>query len=133
MKIKARLEYRPPGHEVTVETNGSGRPVELPAKADGRGLAVNGGEMLCTALAICYCNDIYREAARFGIEVRGVDVEVEAEFGGAGEPAHRISYSVKVDANAADDDIRALILHIDTVAEVHNTLRSGVEVKLLER
>jgi organic hydroperoxide reductase OsmC/OhrA len=49
------------------------------------------GELLCLALATCYCNDVYREASRRGLAIRGVEVGVAAEFGGRGEPARRLA------------------------------------------
>jgi len=56
----------------------------------------NGGELLCLAMATCYCNDIYREAATRAIEVIGVEVEAKAEFGAEGAPASRLSYRVRL-------------------------------------
>jgi uncharacterized OsmC-like protein len=35
---------------------------------------------LFLALATCYCNDIYREAAKRNIKVDSVEVEVEGTF-----------------------------------------------------
>lgn len=98
----------------------------------GGGSALNGGELLCAAIATCYCNDVYREAARRGLTVRGVVVDVEAEFGGRGDPATRISYSAQIDSDASATEIAALLRETDTVAEVHNTLRAGVAVELRE-
>lgn len=45
---------------------------------------MNGGEFLMLALATCYCNDPYREAARLNIVVENVDVEANGEFPGVG-------------------------------------------------
>ena len=130
MKISAHLTNGRECHTVTVETNGTNQKLSIPAKRGGFGSAVNGGELLCLALATCYCNDIYREAAKLGIAVNAVEVTVEAEFGGAGEAARRISYSPKVDADASEDAIRELIEHTDTVAEIQNTIRRGIDVSL---
>jgi organic hydroperoxide reductase OsmC/OhrA len=102
----------------------------IPAKADGQGSSTNGGELLFLALATCYCNDIYREAKRRGIEVERVEVEVTGEFGGEGEAAWQIRYSASVDAKAPRDEVLALMRHTDTVAEIHNTLRGGAAVAL---
>ena len=85
--------------------------------------------MLFLALATCYCNDVYREAAALGIDVRGV--EVEGEFGGVGEPATRVSYRARATvAGASAEDARRLLERTDKVAEVQNTLRAGVPVRL---
>jgi uncharacterized OsmC-like protein len=94
--------------------------------------SINGGELLFLALATCYCNDIYREAAKRQIAVQQVEVEVEGEFGAEGEPARRITYSARVAASASDAEIEDLLRHTDRVAEIHNTLRTATEV-ILER
>ena len=88
------------------------------------------GELLCLALATCYCNDIYREAEKLKIEVVRVEVEAFAEFGKAGMPASRLSYRAAVTARAPEEQIRALILQTDRVAEIQNTLRKGTPVLL---
>ncbi|HEX5830948.1 MAG TPA: OsmC family protein [Gemmatimonadaceae bacterium] len=102
----------------------------MPAKPDGGGSGINGGELLCLALATCYCNDLYREAARRGLRLTGVEVDVVSEFGAAGEPARRIAYSAHVHSDAPAAEIEALLQHTDRVAEVHNTLRAGIAVEL---
>lgn len=111
-------------------TNGTVRTLEIPAKRGGGGSSVNGGELLALALATCYCNDLYREAARVGIGVRSVDVHVETHFGAAGEPASRIRYRAIISADAPERAVRDLAEHTDRVAEVHNTLRLGMSVEL---
>lgn len=130
MQISARVVNRKDLHQVTLETNGQSRPLAIPSKSGGFGSSANGGELLALALATCYCNDLYREAAARGIKVEGVEVEVETQFGGAGEPARQIRYRTKVTADAPEEAIRELIEHTDRVAEVHNTLRGGIAVEL---
>lgn len=70
MKISARIDNSQGSHTVTVMINDNARSVEIPAKESGLGSSVNGGELLFLALATCYCNDIYREAAKRGIAVQ---------------------------------------------------------------
>lgn len=130
MQISARVESRRDHHQVTLRTNGQAHTLSIAPKPGGLGSSANGGELLALALATCYCNDIYREAAARGITVQGVDVEVDTQFGGAGEPARQIRYRARVTADAPDDAIRALVEHTDRVAEVHNTLRAGIAVEL---
>ncbi|HLT46068.1 MAG TPA: OsmC family protein [Rubricoccaceae bacterium] len=131
MKITARIRNRRGHHEVVLQTAGA-EPHALPIapKPGGQGSSVNGGELLLLALATCYCNDVYREAARRGIEVEHVEVEVEGTFGAEGEPLQRATYHASVAARASEDEIRALLAHTDTVAEVQNTLRAGCAVTL---
>jgi len=52
-------------------------------------------------LAICYCNDIYREARKRGIDLQEGHVEVSGEFGGEGEAARNIRYRAVVAAKAS--------------------------------
>jgi organic hydroperoxide reductase OsmC/OhrA len=132
MNISAHLLNRPGHHTTSVETNGRLQNLSLPLKAEGPGSDVNGGELLFLALATCYCNDIYREAKKRGIEVAAVRVETSGEFGGAGEPARSISYRATVDAKASREAILELMHHTDTVAEIHNTLRLGMPVVLTD-
>ncbi len=131
MQIRARVENRRDQHHVTLDTNGQSRALAIPPKAGGFGSSANGGELLALALATCYCNDLYREAAVRGVEVYGVEVEVEALFGGMGEPARQIRYRARVSADAPEEVVRALVEHTDRVAEVHNTLRAGISVELV--
>jgi organic hydroperoxide reductase OsmC/OhrA len=120
-------------HEITLKTNDSEHSIVIPPKSTGFGSSANGGELLFLALATCYCNDIYREAARRNITVRSVQVEVSGEFGDApGSAAQDVTYSATVEADASEDDIRALMAHTDTVAEIQNTLRQGTNVRLVE-
>lgn len=130
MQIHASVRSSAAEHHVTVSTDGRSAEVPLPGRAAG-GSQRNGGELLCVALATCYCNDVYREAALRGIAVAGVTVEVHAEFGGAGEPARRITYTARVDSDAPAAEIEELLRATDAVAEVHNTLRAAVPVELV--
>jgi uncharacterized OsmC-like protein len=127
IRITARVDNVPGRHDVALTTNGASRTLAVAPRTSG-GSQANGGELLCLALATCYCNDVYREAAPRGIDVVRVEVEVEAEFGAAGEPARSLRYRANIEARAPDDVIVALMLHTDGVAEVQNTLRLGMPV-----
>ena len=130
MEISARVSNREGEHEVTVETEGVAQRLELAPKHEGRGSSVNGGEMLFLALATCYCNDVYREAARAGLRIDRVEVTARGQFGGRGEPARAVSYEVRVESPEAPERIATLLETTDQVAEVQNTLRQGVAVRL---
>jgi organic hydroperoxide reductase OsmC/OhrA len=130
MKISAMIRNSAGRHEAVVQTNDQQQSIAIAPKASGLGSSTNGGELLFLALATCYCNDIYREATKRGIEVEGVEVEVEGDFGGVGEPASNVTYRARVRARAAEAAIRELMAHTDTVAEIQNTLRAGVGVTL---
>lgn len=130
MKIVARVSNTVSGHTLEVETDGRKQSIAIAPKTAGRGSSVNGGELLFAALATCFCNDLYREAAKRGIEVQHVNVEVTGTFGNPGEPAHNITYRVRVDADTRQDTIDDLIRTTDTVTEIQNTLRAGCAVRL---
>ena len=132
MKISARVTNRQGEHAVALRTGDHEHALAIAPKADGKGSSVNGGELLFLALATCYCNDIYREAKKRGIEVRGVEVEVEGTFGAEGEGAREIRYRASVDADTPREDVLALMRHTDAVAEIHNTLRAGTPVIRIE-
>ena len=117
-------------HEVFVRTGESTQALAVPSKPSGKGSAVNGGEFLMLALATCYCNDLYREAARLEIPVVGVEVQATAEFPGVGLAATNIRYEVRVTSPARAEDIADLVRQTDAVAEVHNTIRAGASVSL---
>ncbi|MBT1689921.1 OsmC family protein [Dawidia soli] len=132
MKITAKLENHFNYHAVTVETDGVARDVSIPGKVAGFGSAVNGGELLCLALATCFCNDLYREAHRQALVIRRVTVEASAEFRAEGQPGYNFQYKVHAEGDATDEQIDALIRHTDTVSEIQNTLRRGSSVVLVD-
>ncbi len=130
MKISATIRNKAQTHDTTVSTGDSTRTLDVPAKPSGQGSAVNGGEFLMLALATCYCNDLYREAARMNIVVDAVEVQASADFDGVGLAATNIRYSAFVSSPAPTEHIRELLRVTDTVAEIHNTVRAGVPVTL---
>jgi organic hydroperoxide reductase OsmC/OhrA len=131
VRIAASVSNRDRDHRVTVTTADVSQTLPISAKDVGRGSSVNGGEFLMLALATCCCNDIYREAERLGIAVDAVDVEAEADFDGVGLAARNIRYRVRVQSPASRSVVEQLLRQTDTVAEVHNTLRSGAAVSLM--
>jgi organic hydroperoxide reductase OsmC/OhrA len=133
MLISATVRNSSIKHEVVVRTGEGSQPLAVPSKPSGQGSAVNGGEFLMLALATCYCNDLYREAARLNVPVEGVVVVATADFPGIGLAATNIRYEVKVSSPAKAEDVADLIRQTDAVAEVHNTIRSGAAVSLTTR
>lgn len=131
MHIAATITNSQQQNDLTVQTAGNKKSISIPAKPAGGGSSVNGGELLFLALATCFCNDIYREAARMKINIDSVSVTVDGEFGNEGEPATHIQYKTSVSSDAAPDEIAALIKHVDATAEIHNTLRRGTKVTLV--
>jgi organic hydroperoxide reductase OsmC/OhrA len=132
MKISARVDNSFRKHVVTLTTNDLARELSIPPRADGVGSSANGGELLCLALATCYCNDLYREAKKRGIEVQRVEVEVEGTFGAEGAAAERLAYHARVSAKAPRQEIIELMKHTDSVAEIQNTLRRSCPILLTD-
>ena len=132
MKISAHVRNSQGAHTVTLATDEKIHTIPIPPRESGFGSSANGGELLFLALATCYCNDIYREAAKRGIEVQRVEVDVEGEFGAEGEPAKNVTYRARVKARAGEAEVRELMQQTDRVAEIQNTLRVGTPVLLAE-
>ena len=133
ISISVQVSNQQNTHDVQLTTNGNSHSIDIPPRATGFGSSANGGELLFLALATCYCNDIYREAAKQGITVKRVQVEVSGTFGDApGSAADNLSYKATVEAQARVEVIEALMRYTDTVAEIQNTLRLGTTVTLAE-
>jgi uncharacterized OsmC-like protein len=130
MKISASIRNSSHQHATTVQTNDAEKQIKIAPKSTGFGSSVNGGELLMLSLATCFCNDIYREAAKRNIAVSAVEVTVTGEFGGEGEPGFNFSYTTHVISDAPAAVIDELIRHTDKVAEIQNTLRKGVNIQL---
>jgi uncharacterized OsmC-like protein len=132
MNLSATIKSSYNQHEITVQTNGSSKAVAISPKVTGFGSSINGGELLLLALATCFCNDIYREAAKRKVSVDRVEVECTGDFGGEGEPGYNFKYKATVNSSASSEEIQDLIRHTDKVAEIHNTFRKGINVTLVD-
>ena len=104
--------------------------IDRPKESGGLGLGFNGGELLLLAIGGCYSNDVFREAAKRGIVVSDVRVNVSADWAGDPVRAQNVCFRVEVQADATEAEISELIQHVDRVAEIPNSLRLGTEVKL---
>lgn len=131
MKISAMLKNGAGRNQITVTTEGHSKEIQIPARDTGKGSSVNGGELLFLSLATCFCNDIYREAAKRKLTIESVDVIVKGEFGKEGEPARNICYEAQVSApGSTPAEIEKFLQEVDAVAEIQNTLRAGINVTL---
>ncbi len=104
--------------------------VEIAPQHKGFGSSISGGEILFLAIATCYCNDLYREGTKLGIKVDNVEVDVDGDFMAAGEPALNVQCRIKVTARASEEEIRKLVLHTDSIAEIPMSLRNGTSIIL---
>lgn len=131
MKIKASVKNSFNVNDIKVSTENTEKTISIPSKQNGYGSSVNGGELLFLALATCACNDLYREAEKRGMILDSVEVGVTGIFGAEGETASEINYKVNVIAKKhSETEIQDLIRYTDTVMEIQNTLRKGVDVAL---
>ena len=130
MRISACVISFKGKQQVQLTTDTTSQSLDIPAKAAGDGSAINGGELLMLTLATYYCNDLYREAKRLQISIEGIEVQAEADFEGIGLAARNICYRAKVQSPAGDAAIAELLRQTDAVAEIHNTVRAGVPVRL---
>lgn len=104
--------------------------VDRPPDAGGRGLGFNGGQLLNLAVAGCVSNDLYREAARLGIDLQRVRITARSDYGGSPTVSGPIELEVEVEGNAPTERLAELIHLVDRVAEIPNSLRAGTEVRL---
>ena len=130
MHVTARIQNSLESHLVSLASDDGSHSFTIPPREQGRGSSVNGGELLLLALATCYGNDVYREAEARGIPIESVDVTVDADFDGPGEPVRAVRYGVSVVTSADDETVRQLLRHTDTVAEIQNSLRAAVPIEL---
>lgn len=129
MKFSARLQDDAGQHRVILRVGEKEQSLPIAPKPSG-GSSITGGELLFVALATCFCNDTYREAAKWNMKVKSVEVEVDGDFEAEGKPASNIVYRAKISADASKEEIHELMLHVDSIAEIQNTLWSGTPVKL---
>ena len=101
MKISASINSQLNQHKIVVQTNDAAKEVHIDAKPTGYGSSINGAELLLLSLATCFCNDIYREAAKRDIKVSAVEVDFTGEFGADGEPGTNFSYKAHVVAGTS--------------------------------
>ena len=105
--------------------------VDRPSSVGGGGLGFNGGELLHLAVAGCISNDLFREAAAAGIRLVAVRVVVRGDFAGEPPTSTGIDYDVEVSGEADEERLRALVAHVDQIAEIPSSLRRGTKVRLV--
>jgi len=132
MKITASIQSKFNDHQTSVQTNGAIQEIQINPKATGFGSSVNGGELLLLSLATCFCDNIYREAAKRNINISSLLVEVTGDFETEGLPGSNFKYKASIESDAPAADIEELISYTDETAEVHNTLRQGIRVTLIK-
>jgi OsmC-like protein len=88
-----------------------------------------GGHLFHLAAAGCVLNDLYREAAGLGIELKGARVIAAGGFDTATWRSTGIGYSVQVSSDAPADQLAHLLEVADQVAEIPQAIRAGASVQ----
>jgi len=130
MHVTARIQNSLDSHSVSFASDERTHSLTIPPREQGRGSSVNGGELLLLALATCYGNDVYREAEARGVPIESVDVTVDGDFDGPGDPVRAVRYGVSVVTSADEATVRELLRYTDSVAEIQNSLRVAVPIDL---
>lgn len=87
-----------------------------------------GGHLYHLAVAGCVLNDVYREAAQLGIDVRGARVRAAGGLDTDTWVSTGIEYSIELDSDARPEDLDALLDRVEAVAEIPKALRVGTTV-----
>ena len=111
----------------------SGAAARFPHRWTPSGVTVEahftGGHLLHLAAAGCVLNDLYREAAALGIELKGVRVTASGGFDTTTWRSTGIDYSVEVSSGAHAGQLDHLLEVVDQVAEIPRAIRAGTTVR----
>lgn len=91
--------------------------------------AFTGAHLFHLAAAACVLNDLYREAAKSGVELRGVRVDGDGDFDPQTWQSIGVTYRVRIDSSVADAELDELVRTVDEVAEIPRAMRAGVKVE----
>jgi len=115
----------------------AGAAVRFPHRWTPGGVTVEagftGGHLLHLAAAGCVLNDLYREAAALGIELKGARVIAAGGFDTATWQSTGISYSVEISSDAPAGQLAHLLEVVDQVAEIPQAIRAGATVRRVSR
>ncbi len=106
--------------------------IDRPEHEAGCGYGFSGADLLLMALGACYVNDLQLEAEKRGIKLLGARVVGDCDWGGEPVHAQNVRLSVRIEAEADEDEILEMAELIDQQSRVHNTLRLGVEIPTAE-
>jgi uncharacterized OsmC-like protein len=106
--------------------------IDRPEHEAGCGYGFSGADLLLMALSACYVNDLQQEAEKRGISLLGARVVCECDWGGEPVRAQNVKLSVRIEAEADEDEILEMAELIDQQSRVHNTLRLGVDIPTSE-
>lgn len=93
----------------------------------------SGAHLYQLAAAGCVLNDLYREASRLGLEIRGARVRATGGFDPTTWHSTGIDYEVEVTSDAPQAEVEHLVALVDEVAEIPKALRAGTAVSRRRR
>ena len=88
-----------------------------------------GAHLLHLAVAGCLFNDILRSAEERDITVRELEVSAAGSFEGEPAVSTGVTYSVRLAADARDDDLWQLVRESEAASSIGHTLRRGTPVE----
>jgi hypothetical protein len=119
------------GARATAGTLRDAQGVVLPHAWTGAGVVAGapatGAQALHLSVALCVLNDLYREAARLGIEVAGVVVEADGGFDDDWRSTG-VVYAVELESPGSAEEQAHLLRVVDDVAEIPRAIRAGAAV-----
>ena len=104
--------------------------VDRPAAAGGGGLGFSGGQLLYMAIAACWSNDLYREAATMGVGLDGVEITVDGDFPARGDGSTPITVELVVRSSAPEERVRELIAEVERIAEIPRAIRDATPIEV---
>ena len=106
---------------------------DRPVAGGGGGLGFNGGQLFYLSVAACISNDLYREAETLGIVIKNVEMAVDGDFPGRGQPSTPITVDLVVEADAPLARLAALVDVVEGVAEIPNSFRGTTRMTIKRR
>jgi putative redox protein len=115
------------GYRTQVDARGHGFAVDEPERAGGTDAGMMPTEVLCAAVASCYCMALAHVAGKRSLELPGLEVTVRSER--AGRELRYGRLVVQARADVPDEQIAALIEPARRVCWVSNTLAGELELE----
>ena len=110
-------------------------PVDLPTDAGGMDTAPHPGELMRACLGSCLALGYRLWAARLGVSMTSVEVDVTCEFDTRGQLGldddvavgwDRVAFDVRIESDAPHDEIEALVAHADRLSPMLANLASSI-------
>lgn len=117
------------GYSAGVSARGHRVKVDEPLESGGSNTGFMPTELLCAAMASCFCLAVAHVAAKRSLELPGLTVRVRAER--AGRELRYGRLIVEVDAALEAEQLDGLIARAKPLCWVSNMLRDGVAVEYL--